>query len=837
MNNNDIQNLQRPLQVQEESTIDIKALIIKFLSYWYLFVIFGVISLMAGYVYNKYKPNVYQVSATVYIKEQKMGMDAAAMMTGMNFRSYGNVDNEIGILKSYMLAEKALRKLDFRVSYYSKGRLATTELYKDNPFTVEVDYTVPQMVGVKYYVKILDNGQYKLSAEAKAAYKYDFAQEKYVGLVRDLKFEEVYNFGDTVDNKYNKFRIILNSHYNNGDSRLKHSFRINSMVALVGMMSGRMSVTNISKQASLLNLTVQGANAAKITDYLNQVCTEFIQRDLDLKNRVSDNTIDFIDNELVEIQESLSKAEVDLQNFQQGNDFMNLNTQANDLFNYLKEQEKRKAEMELNLKYYTDLKIYIEANLDEPDKLIAPSAMGIQDPLLNQLVSKLVDLSSKKQTQLITSTDKNPVVISLDQQIAQTKLTLLENINNIISNARLNIKGVNDNIHKLDEQVKELPETQRQLLGYQRRFTYNENIYNFLMQRRSEAQILKASNTPDNEIIDTAKLSLVRRVAPRAQMNYLVALVIGLLIPVAYILLRDFFNTKILERKDVENTTKFPIIGQIPFIETSSSLKTMVIASPKSPAAESFRSIRTNLDFILQGKEKYVFLVTGDMASVGKTYISINMASIYALYGKKTALVGFDLRKPRLYQEFGLSNKLGTSSYLANKASIDEIIQPSGKLPSLDIICAGPVPPNPAELIASDRCAQLFAELRERYDYIIVDTPPLALVTDAFLLMKHVDTYCYVVRQGVTNKKMFASIIKDLEERGVKMNIVINGIQFSGTYGYRYSYGYGGYGYGYGYGYGHGYGYGSGYYGSDDHHHGKKKREGLIARILRKRRE
>ena len=211
-------------------------------------------------------------------------------------------------------------------------------------------------------------------------------------------------------------------------------------------MSSRMSVANISKQASLLRLTISGTNASKIVDYLNELCAQFIQRDLDLKNRVSENTIKFIDKELVGIQESLTEAEVDLQNFQQGNDFMDLGTQASDLFNYMKEQEKRKAEMELNLKYYSDLKVYIEANLDEPDKLIAPSAMGIQDPLLNNLVSKLVELSSKKQTQLITSTDKNPVVISLDQQIAQTKLTLLENINNIINNKYIHKSAV---IHRL----------------------------------------------------------------------------------------------------------------------------------------------------------------------------------------------------------------------------------------------------------------------------------------------------------------------------------------------------------------------------------------------------
>ena len=358
MNNNDIQDLQRPLQTQEEDGIDIKTIIIKALSYWYLFIIFGFLALVGGYIYNRYTTRVYQVSASIYIKEQKMGMDAAAMMTGMNFRSLGNVDNEIGILKSYMITEKALRNLDFNVSYYAKGRLATMEMYKDNPFTVEVDYSVPQMVGVTYDIRILDNGEYKLTAKADAARMYDFEKDLFLSTIKDIKVEGVYKFGDTIDNKYNKFRVIINSHYNfDNDSRYKFSFRINSMVALVGSMSSGMSVANINKQASLVVLTQKGTNPGKITDFLNEVCNQFIQRDLDLKNRVSDNTIKFIDNELVGIQESLSKAEVDLQNFQQGNDFMNLSTQANDLFNYLKEQEKRKAELELNLKYYSDLKV------------------------------------------------------------------------------------------------------------------------------------------------------------------------------------------------------------------------------------------------------------------------------------------------------------------------------------------------------------------------------------------------------------------------------------------------------------------------------------------------
>ena len=489
MNNNEMSNIQS--QLEQEDSVDIKNWIVKFLSYWYLFLIFGFLAVVGGFLFNRYADRVYQVSSTIYIKEQKMGMDAAAMMTGMNFRNRGNVDNEIDVLRSRMLAEKTLKKLDFDVSYFAKGRIATVEQYGDNPFTVEIDYSEPQMVGVVYNVTLLDDGRFKLSAESKDAAIYDFANDMFVGRKENIDISGVYSFGDTIRNGNNVFRIILNKHYNyDRDSKTKLMFRLNDLNSQIKMMSN-MSVATTSKESTILLVTLKGSNPRKITTYLNQLCSEFVLRDLESKNRVSENTIMFIDNELVGIQENLNKAEVDLQNFQQGNDFMNLSTQAEDLFNYLKEQERRRAELELNLKYYNDLKEYVTENLNEPDKLIAPSAMGIQEPLLNSLVSKLVELSSKKSIQLITSTEKNPIVVTIDQQISQTKQTLLENINNMINNTKLTLKEIDGNISNLDVQVKSLPETQRQLIGYERKFAYSENLYNFLMQRRSEAQILK----------------------------------------------------------------------------------------------------------------------------------------------------------------------------------------------------------------------------------------------------------------------------------------------------------------------------------------------------------
>lgn len=820
--------LQNKPQYQEEETLDLKVIIIKILSYWYLFVIGVIVALAVGFVYNRYTPNVYQTTASVFVKEDKMGIDPTSMMTGLTFKSSINIDNEIGILQSFGLRERTIKELDFfNVSYYVKGRLATRELYKSTPFNVELDYDTLQVVGNSYQIEFIDNESYRLKSKEGRYSVYSYKTDSNAGLIEMPDYEGVYRFGEWVNNGYNKFRIILNSNYNPDPEEEfvpKYSFVVKSRLSLIAEMSS-LSIAQSTKNSSILNLSIQGYNANKITDYLNQLLYEYMERNLEQKNLVSENTVIFIDEQLIGIQDSLHKAETDLQVFQEGNDFMDLRAQSSEMFNRLKEIEKRRSELELSIKYYSNLQEYINRNIDDLNKLVVPSAMGIQDQMLNKLVLELVALSSKKAEQMATSTDINPIVLTIDEQIIQTKKQLLENITNMINNTNVTIEELSNQIATYEEQIKMLPTTQRAYLGYERKFALNDELYKFLMQKRAEAQIVMASNSPDNSVIDEARVSRARKVAPRSMMVYLVCLVLGCGIPAAFIFLKEIFNTKILERSDIEKITKLPIIGQIPYTspKDSNSSSTFVIDSPKSPVSEAFRSIRTNIEYIVKGKDKCIFSVIADSPGIGKTYISINMASIYAMYGKKTALIGMDLRKPRLYQEFGLSNKVGVSSYLVGKASIDEIIQPSGKLPNLDVITAGPVPPNPAELIASERCTQMFEELKERYDYIIVDTPPLLWVTDALLLMKHVDTSIFVVRQDVSNKKAFESVISDLERRKYSVSLVVNGINYQGSYGYRYSYGYGGYGYGYGYGYGRGYGYGYGYY--DEEHDPKKRKK------------
>lgn len=815
-------------QANDDQSIDIKNLIFTCLNHWYLFAIFVIVALAIGFVVNRYKTNVYQAAGTVLIKDDRSTFDPTAIMTNMSYNNMQNVENEMAIIKSYSLTERVVKKMNLEVTYMAKGRIATSEMYKSAPFEVEFDRTVPQSVGLEYEIDFLDNGKIALKASSEFHSVYDFVLcQTQLSCPEIIEFEGLYNEGNWIDNGYNRIRIVRNERFNPDDkSNVKMSFWLNSYASLVKQMRS-FSVAATSKQSSIASIVMNGTNKQKIVEFVNMLMIEYVNRGLEKKNLVSENTINFIDAELSGIQDSLSRSEIDLKDFKSTNDLMNLDVQATQVYNNLKALEKERAEMFVNVKIYKQLQTYIQNQIDDPENLAAPSTMGINDPLLNKLVVDLVTLSQTKATQLLTQTEQHPQVVKINEQIVTAKKTLLETVNNLVSNAQMGLDEINKRISQAEMEVRVLPEKQRQLVNYQRKYDFNDDTYKFLMQRRAEAQILRASNTPDNEIIDEARLETVIKVAPRTAINYFIALIIGLLIPALYLFLKDFFNVSISDRKDVEKLTDFPIIGQIPQISEKDPC--VVINSPKSPVAEAFRSIRTNIEFITQGKPKSTILVTGDMQRIGKTFNAINIASVYALYGKKTVLLGFDLRKPKLFKEFGLTNNIGLSSYLSNKENLDSIIQTSVKTPNLDIITSGPIPPNPAELIASEKCKQLFDELKEKYDYIIIDTPPLGLVTDAFLLMKYTDVNLFIVRQDVTNKNIFGSIIQDLANRNLTTSIVINGMAAGKGYGYRYGhYKYGGYAYGYGnygkYGYGGGY-YGGGYYGEEPNrkkHHRNK---------------
>ena len=807
-------------QANEEQSIDIKQLLFTALHYWYLFVIAVAVALVIGFIVNRYSTKVYQTSGTVLIKEDRNSYDPTAIMTSMSFGNMQNIDNEIAVLKSYSLTDRVVKKMGIEVTYMEKGRFTTTEMYKTSPFYVEFERSVPQAVGLTYEVALSNDGNINLHCVGEGLSKYDFilCQQTESNPFAKIDTNGKYQQGEWIDNGYNKIRITTTDKFDPETiNNRKFYFWINSYPSLVNQMSS-FSVNPITKQASVASVVMRGTDKTKIVEFVNLLMNEYVSRGLEKKNLVSENTIEFIDNELSGIQKSLNQAETELKDFRQQNDAINLDYQANQVYSNLQALERERAEMTVNVKIYKRLQDYIKVQIDDPENLAAPSTMGINDPLLNQLARDLVTYSQLKATQLLTQTEQHPQIVKLNEQIVTTKKALLENVNNLVDNAQMSLNEINRRIAVLESESRMLPSKQQQLINYQRNYQFTDDTYKYLMQRRAEAQILRASNTPDNEILDEARLERTIRIAPRNMMNYLVAIILGLLIPALFLFLKNFFNTTITDRKDVEKLTRYPIIGQV--AQTKDKDPLLVINNPKSPVSESFRSIRTNVEFITRSKLPCTVLVTGDAQSIGKTFNSINIASIYALYGKKTVLLGFDMRKPKLFQEFGINNNIGLSSFLSNKESLGNIIQPSGKMPTLDIITSGPIPPNPSELIASEKCDELFAELKKRYDYIVIDTPPIGMVTDSLLLMRYSDANIFIVRQGVTNKNAFGTLIKDLEDRGMQYSIVLNGLQAEKGYGY------GGkkYGYSYGYGYGYGYGYSSDYYGDSESDDKKKRR-------------
>ncbi len=726
-------------EMQQEQSVDIKALYYKFLSYWYLFFITIVLVMLIAFLFNKYTEPVYKVKTTVLITEDKGGLNDAQSLLGFgNITNTQKLQNQIGILKSRSLVSRTLKSLDFNISYFKEDNFVTSEVYNESPFNVTIDTSHGQPVGnVKFFVTILSDNEFRLEAEGQdlSLYNYNTYKES-DKKVASIKYDKKHRFGEQVSTSGFAFRIEKTPKYNLKTSESqRYYFVFNSLNAMISQFSGY-EIEPINKEASIVEISLKGNNSQKAVDFLNRLTMEYIRQGLEKKNQIAINTILFIDGQLGEIRDSLTTNENVLQNFRTTNQIMNLDAQSQQVYTSITELEKEKAVLLVKAKYYNNLKSYIQKNEDDINGIVVPSSMGIDDPVLTQILTELQGLYSEKSERLISTKPNNPMVMAINQKIANTKMALTESITNIVKTSDISIKDIDSRIDQLSGFFRNLPATQRQLLGIERKYKLNDAIYTYLLQKRSEAAITKASNTPDNEIVDVADPVVQEQVFPKTSLNYTIAFLLGLIIPLLYILGKDYLNDKVVNKNDIEKHTTLPVIGHVLHNKHESNI--VAYTSPKSAISESFRALRTNLQYMTQGKEKFTILITSTSVSEGKTFTSMNLACIYAQFDRKTLLMGYDLRKPKIYQDFGLKNTVGITSYLIGKSTLEDIIQKS-PVPNLDIISAGPVPPNPAELIASPLNVKMLAELREIYDYIIIDTPPVGIVTDAFLLIPHTD--------------------------------------------------------------------------------------------------
>jgi capsular exopolysaccharide synthesis family protein len=774
---------------QENLKWDLKAIIQIAIRNWYYFGVAFLISYSASYLYLRYSQPIYNVKSTILIKDEKnKASNSQEIISSLElFDQIRNIQNEIEILRSYQMIHKALQELDFEVSYFVKGKIKEGELYQKFPVTVKLDSSQFQLRGIPFYINILSDSTYSIYLNSTDKNIESLFKEE-----GSSSFEIQGILGLPIKTKF--FNLIVNKskHFSRNYNHEELYFIINDLGKLTEEYVSKLDIQLTNKNSSVLSLQVSGPVIEKEIAFLNKLGEVYIQSGLDEKNQIAINTINFIDQQLFEITDSLKGAENQLESFRKAEKVMNLSYAADNAFNQLDKLEEEKASYVVKDKYYRYLLEYIKNN-HEINKLVAPSTIGIHDPLLNKLVADLYTLNSEQASLKFSAKEKNPSFEILELKIENTKKALLENVNNLIQSSNIALADIDIRIAKIKEVINKLPRTERNLVNIQRKFNLNDHIYNFLLEKRAEAGLAKAANTPDNKIIDKAMLFGKNPVFPNKKKIWIISFFMSIIIPSLLIFLKNYLNDTIKSKESIEKYSGVPVLGIIGHYPKNSAFP--IIESPKSFVSESFRSLRINLQYLNINKKSKIIGISSSISGEGKTFFALNLAASIAITGEKVILIGADLRKPKLNINLDISNEIGLSTYLINKSSLTEIIK-NTQVENLDVITSGPVPPNPTELLGTSRVEEMFTELSKTYDYIVIDAPPLGLVADYYLLSKFTDANLFLVRQNYTKVNMLNEL-RDLYKNKKLLNlfVVFNDLRRS----------HGGYGYGYGYEYGYGY--------------------------------
>lgn len=779
-------------QNQPNENIDIQKFLIKILSNWYWFALTVFIAISIAYFINRYSDPVYKQSAFVMIQDKENtlsgGIENILEEQGIIRRTRKKVvENEIAVLKSYRIVQEAIKQLpEFNISYYSVGRIRTVERYKNSAFTVIIDTSKNNLFGIPIYVKLINNNEY------------------YLQIDKDKVLNKKMKFGQWYHSQQFSFCILLNENIDVNtinENQRQYFFVLNNISDLVKQYRDKITISTTDKKSTVIELSTNGLVPQKEVDFINKLLDVYIQNGLSEKNQIAQNTINFIDAQLLEITDSLQINENNLKNFRQNNNLIDISKEGSALYERLTDIQKQKSTLLVKKSYLEYLQKYLNSNTDL-NQIVIPSSLGINDPALMELIKQLISLYQEKNTFLITATEKNPAYEAVMNKIAQTKKLLIENNAMLLRSTEINLEEIDQNIAKIEEGFKKLPSTEKELINIQRKYKLNDQIYTYLLTKRAEAGIAKASNIPDNKILDYASLDTKVQIAPKYSLNYLIAIVLGILFPLIILVLIDFFNTTINDLTDIESKIKIPIIGFIG--HNHKNLDFVVFQSPKSTIAESFRTVRTNLQYLHLDKElkSHVIAITSTVSEEGKTFCALNIASAHALLGKKTVILGLDLRRPRIHETVNVSNVVGISTYLLGNTTLDDIIIQTSQ-EHLYFMPTGPVPPNPAELLESKKMQELISTLRQMFEVIVIDTPPVALVTDALLISRYADTNIFVIRQHYSKKSSigFLNTINKSYAHTL-LTLLINDVKINSYNAKGYSY-YGSYGYGYGYGYYH----------------------------------
>ena len=783
-----------------QPNFDFKLFLFKLLSHWKWFVIALITTLAIAYYINLHKQNVYELDSYITIKDENNPFFTSNMSLVFN---WGGVSDKVNLvmttLKSRSHNEKVVNKLKSYISYQKKARYYSIDIYKKSPFIFQPDISKWQAVDIPFDIKVLNDQQFRLSFKPDenqvTLYQYQNKNKKKVPAKSVTK---TFNFSEPIDFDFLSGTFQRNTKVDY-DKDAVYQITLKDFNSVVSDFKDRLVVKNKDKNSSILLLKLRGKNKDEIADYLNMTTILLQKQILNDKNKFALNTIKFIDSTLKYISQDLSVAARELKNFVKNKTILNLDDPTAKLFEKVSSFDQTKSAISLKKMYYEQLLNYLN-NKNNYENLPAPTVVGIDDPTIVEKVSRITQLAVKRKNELTHFQPEAPVIKQIDLEIESLRQSLFQTVNSALYTLSQEMNMVTNQIKNIEKQINKLPEEKQILLGLKRKYDLKQDIYNTLLQKRNEAGIVKASNVSDLKIIDSAKDIGQAPVAPNRKINYLIAVLLGLLIPGVIVSVLFLLDNKVHDISDVENFTDAPIIGQVYHWDKSGNLP--VLDHTNDIISESFRSLRSALRFILPPqKTSHTILITSSISGEGKTFVSSNLAIAQAISNKKTVILEFDLRKPKLkeYFEEAQGEHLGLAHYLSGLANLEDIIVPT-RIENLDLILSGKKPPNPSELILNKSTAELFEALTTKYDQIIIDTPPMGLVSDAMELQKYADIVIFLVREEYTLK----SLVKDIDEKYKKkliknLAIIYNDFKISiyKKYGYGHKYGYN-YGYGYG---------------------------------------
>ncbi|MBE0654759.1 MAG: polysaccharide biosynthesis tyrosine autokinase, partial [Bacteroidales bacterium] len=695
------------------------------LKYWYLIVISLAIALAIAVFYLKYAAKTYKVQASVQLNiEQRNNApgNPGDILMAFDFMVQDkNFNNEIAFLQSSPLVRDVVNEMELRTSYFMKEdkiplefKFALNNIYKETPFIVIPDEDHIQPVYMHFYIRIIDEEKYGISAIYDGVSVINLKNEQIVSNNVNFYLDGIYKFGDPVETPYSKFTILLNSNYNPGKYDGKDLFfQFNKLDWMAKSFKNSLTVETSAFESTMATLIFTTDNIHKGTDFLSALIGKFVDRNLEEANFLANKTIEYIDNQLVNISDSLGISEQQLQSLRSSYSVMNIDEKAQNLYGQLQTLQTMRDESQRRLNYLQQINDYFLQNRDST-QLMAPSAMGLNDPLLNNLIQELTALNSEKKRIISQDQLRNPRLETIDISIENLKQVITENLSFSISTTRRELDEMIQKITELNTEFNRLPSTQRQLLGIERKFNLNDAVYTSLLERRIQSQIIKASRLPDLKVIEPPSYMSVA--APGQMMIMLMAVFLGFLFPTLFILGKRLIMNKLYHIDEIKAITDISHIGVIP--NSAKPMHNVVFNYPLTPITEAFHALRSNLVYYLYGKKHKIILVTSSTPGEGKSFTAINLATSFALTNSRTLLIEFDLRRPsKILESFRVESKPGVSAYLINYAELPEIIIPT-EIPNLDIIQAGEIPPNPIELISSDKTTELIAELKETYDYI-----------------------------------------------------------------------------------------------------------------------